>query len=198
MEYGAYDEMQCWRHFRDGDREAFAALYRRHIVSLLAYGVRLCPDRDLLKDQIQELFVELWHSRKNLSPTRSVKFYLLRALRYKLIRLEKSHYARRKNTGAGIDLDALLEDSVEANMIENETHASQEATLREAIKTLSLRQQEAIQLRYYQGLSHDEIAELMDLNYQSVSNLLHRALQRLKNMVKSPVFHLLPLLLLLQ
>jgi len=189
MEKRPDDEMQQWLHFKNGDREAFAAVYRQHSLALIAYGLRLCPDRHLLKDQIQELFVELWHSRKNLALAGSVRFYLLRALRYKLLRLEKSRALRQHPMT--IDIDTLLQESIETSIIENEIHSSQVASLREAIRTLSLRQQEVIQLRYYQGLSHEQIAALMDLNYQSVSNLLHRALQRLKDLVKMPALYLL-------
>jgi RNA polymerase sigma factor (sigma-70 family) len=184
MEMMSEAEQQRWSQFKEGDREAFAAIYQQHILQLIAYGLRLCPDRDLLKDQIQELFVELWNSRKNLAPARSVKFYLFKALRYKLIRLEKNRYLSRQSARIATSLDNLLENSVETSIIENESRENQVASLRHAIKTLSLRQQEAIQLRYYQGFTHDQIAELMDLNYQSVSNLLQRALTRLKDSFK--------------
>jgi RNA polymerase sigma factor (sigma-70 family) len=184
-------EMQRWSQFREGDREAFAVIYQDHILQLITFGLRLCPDKDLLKDQIQELFVELWHSRKGLAPIRSVKFYLFKALRYKLIRLEKNRYLSRQSARIAFRLDNPLEDPIETSIIENESRASQAASLRQAIKSLSHRQQEAIQLRYFQGFTHDQIAELMDLNYQSVSNLLHRALSRLKEVYKTPVPQLL-------
>jgi RNA polymerase sigma-70 factor (ECF subfamily) len=180
MEPRPEEEMQCWLQFKEGDRNAFAAIYQQHILSLIAYGLRLCPDRHLLKDQIQELFVELWHSRRNLAPTGNVKFYLFKALRYKLIRLEKNRLLHDRTAQVAMHSESLFEDPIETSIIENEIHASQVASLREAIKTLPLRQQEIIQLRYYQGFTHDQIADLMDLNYQSVSNLLHRALLRLK------------------
>jgi RNA polymerase sigma factor (sigma-70 family) len=196
MEMMSEVDMQRWSQFKEGDREAFAAIYQQHILHLITYGLRLCPDQDLLKDAIQELFVELWHSRKNLAPARSVKFYLFKALRYKLVRLEKNRYLSQQSTRFALSLDNPLEDPIETSIIENESRASQVASLRQAIKSLSLRQQEAIQLRYYQGFTHDQIAELMDLNYQSVSNLLHRALTRLKEVFKTPVFPLLPPVLL--
>ncbi|HEV3413036.1 MAG TPA: sigma-70 family RNA polymerase sigma factor [Puia sp.] len=186
-------DMQRWSQFKDGDREAFAAIYQQHILQLITYGFRLCADQDLLKDQIQELFVELWQSRKNLAPTRSVKFYLFKALRYKLIRLERNRYLSQQSARIALTLDNPLQEAIETSIIENESRTSRITSMREAIKTLSLRQQEAIQLRYYQGFTHDQIAELMDLNYQSVSNLLHRALSRLKEVYKIPA---MPLLLL--
>jgi RNA polymerase sigma factor (sigma-70 family) len=184
-------DMQRWSQFKDGDREAFAAIYQQHILQLITYGFRLCADQDLLKDQIQELFVELWQSRKNLAPTRSVKFYLFKALRYKLIRLERNRYLSQQSARIALTLDNPLQEPIETSIIENESRTSRITSMREAIKTLSLRQQEAIQLRYYQGFTHDQIAELMDLNYQSVSNLLHRALSRLKEVYKIPATPLL-------
>jgi RNA polymerase sigma-70 factor (ECF subfamily) len=187
MEMMSEADMQRWSQFKQGDREAFAAIYQQHILHLITYGLRLCADQDLLKDQIQELFVELWHSRKNLAPTRSVKFYLFKALRYKLIRLEKNRYLSQQSARIALSFDNPLQDPIETSIIENESRASRVASLRLAIKSLSLRQQEAIQLRYFQGFTHDQIAELMDLNYQSVSNLLHRALFRLKEVFKTPI-----------
>src|ERR1700685_3446958 len=90
-------EQLRWSQFKEGDRDAFSAIYQQHICQLITYGLKLCPDEDLLKDQIQELFVELWHSRNNLAPVRSVKFYLFKALRYKLIRLEKVRYLSQQS-----------------------------------------------------------------------------------------------------
>lgn len=221
------DEVLLWLQFKNGDRDAFAALYQKFIIPLIAYGTRLCPDRELLKDQIQELFVELWNSRENLSvpgvipspgtstatttsgalgPTKAagpsrptargsaqgagtIRFYLLKALRYKLIRLEKHRHTRaRVDELNGQFIDTLIESSIETSIIEKEAHESWRTLLRDALSHLTLRQQEIIQLRFYQGFTHEQIAELMDVNYQSVSNLLHKALSRLKEKIKMPVF----------
>jgi len=189
------EEVELWLQLKSGDREAFAALYRMHSIPLIAYGIRLCPDRDILKDQIQELFVELWNSRENLSPTDSVKFYLFRALRNKLIRQEKNYHSRNAMIKWVAAADgALLEQPVESAIVEREMHESHMAVLREALKELTLRQQEVIQLRFYQGFSNQEIADLMNMNYQSVSNLLYKALSRLKELIRIPVFMSLLLL----
>jgi RNA polymerase sigma factor (sigma-70 family) len=183
MEGRSNQDILLWLQFKEGSREAFAAIYERHGASLIAYGLRICPDREKLKDQVQELFVELWHSRKNLARTDNVKFYLFKALRYKLIRAEKAmiRHSVVHNT-AGIDT-FLSEDPVEKTIIEREFQESQTAMLKRAIRTLSIRQQEAIHLRYYQGFSNEQIAQLMALNYQSVSNIIYKALGRMKEVV---------------
>jgi len=188
MQLSHDDEALLWRKFKNDDKDAFAMLYQKHIVPLIAYGSRLCPDQDQLKDQIQELFVDLWNSRKSLADTDSVRFYLLKALRYKLVRAEKS---RQLVTGIRQleenNESMLSEDPIEASIVEKEIHESFQALLRTALGHLTLRQQEVIQLHFYQGLTHQQIARLMDVNYQSVSNLLYNALCRLKEQMKVPV-----------
>jgi RNA polymerase sigma factor (sigma-70 family) len=187
-------DILLWLQFKEGSREAFAAIYEQHAAALIAYGLRLCPDQDVLKDQIQELFVELWYSRNNVVATDNIKFYLFKALRYKLIRAEKARISRHSKARAtAISTGHFLQDPVETAIIEREFQQSQTAMLRKAIGALSLRQQEAIQLRYFQGFTHEEIAALMDLNYQSVSNILYKAVTRLKEIVRSPVVFLLAL-----
>lgn len=190
------DEALLWRKFKNGDKDAFATLYQKHIIPLIAYGSKLCPDRHQLKDQIQELFVELWNSRENLSDTDSVKFYLFRALRYKLMRLAKSRYQQAHIMRIeAFPNEPQMEGSIETIIIEKEIQASNTALLKEAISHLTTRQQEIIQLRFYQGFSNAQIAELMQMNQQSVSNLLYRALCSLKEKISIPVFMTLLLLL---
>lgn len=192
------EEALLWTQFKNGDREAFAMLYRKHILSLIAYGTRLCPDRHTLKDQIQELFVELWNSRENLSHTDAVKFYLFRALRYKLVRQAKTrhHHAAADRVNAWLN-EPRQESSIETSIVEREIQSSYTALLKDAISHLTARQQEIIQLRFYQGFSHEQIAELLNINHQSVSNLLYRALCSLKEKISIPAFAIAPFLALL-
>lgn len=182
------EESLLWKEFKKGDREAFALLYQKHIIPLIAYGSKICSDRDLLKDQIQELFIELWNSRRNLADTDSVRYYLLKALRYKLIRQEKRHHSQENALQINdLQIDGEIEAPIETAIMEKEILESYRSLLKKALGHLTQRQQEIIQLRYYQGLTHEQIAKLMDMNYQSVSNLLHKALFRLKEQMKIPV-----------
>jgi len=179
-----------WLHFKSGNKNAFSELYQLHIESLIAYGTKLCDDEELLKDNIQDLFIELWNSRENLVDVDCVKFYLFKALRYKLIRSEKIRHSQSvfsKNFSETARYNRF-EQSVESEMIEKELLDSQISSLQKAIKSLTKRQQESIQLRFYQGFTNDQIAELMGMSYQSVSNLIYTALCRIKKNLKAPVF----------
>jgi len=185
MRKATHENTLTWVRFKSGDKEAFASVYQEHIHPLIAYGCRLCPDREILKDTIQELFVELWHSRDRLSLTDCVKFYLFKALRYKLLRLEKRR--RDQDRTASYVADHLyrhFDNSIETTLIEKEEFDSNTSLMQNAIRRLTNRQQEVIQLRYYQGFTNEQIALLMDVHYQSVGNLLHAALGRLKESIK--------------
>ncbi len=141
-----YDEV--WRSFKNGDKSAFEKLYRIHAPSLLNYGYKISSNRVLIEDSIQDLFIELWQNRERVSETTSVKFYLFKALRYKVNRNLKidgllnlqdieDHY------------NDLASPSHEAKLIGLEVQSLQMENLRALISQLPKRQQEAINLRYY-------------------------------------------------
>jgi RNA polymerase sigma factor (sigma-70 family) len=183
------NDCNLWSQFKNGDKNAFASLYKLHSIDLICYGSKICSDPEILKDAIQDLFVELWYSRKNLTLVDSVRFYLLKALRYKLIRSEKKRQQHDPLlTISSLNSFGRFEIPVETAIIDKEIRDSQVHVLRKAIKSLSKRQQEVIQLRFYQGLTNELIAQLMHMNYQSVSNLLYNALCRIKNNLKTTVF----------
>jgi RNA polymerase sigma factor (sigma-70 family) len=191
MEKDNQDHTALWLQFKNGNKDAFAELYHSHIKPLIAYGAKLCADQEVLKDNIQDLFIELWNGRENLADADCVKFYLFKALRYKLIRAEKMRQSQNtfsKNLSPGENGHNPFVAPVESLIIDKETLDSQISMLRKAVAALTKRQQEAIQLRFYQGFSNEEIAELMEMNYQSVSNLLYSALCRIKKNLKAPVF----------
>lgn len=172
-------DMLLWNAFREGNREAYADIYNLYIEDLLSYGYRVTSNRQLIKDSIQDLFLHLWLHRENLSETDSIKFYLFRSLRNRILRnIEKSDILPQ--TAEKI-LENIIEDfSFEQELMAHETETEQIVRLQKAINKLSKRQQEVIQLRYHNDFSLEEIENLMQLNNQSVRNLLHRAISQLR------------------
>jgi len=170
---------ETWQAFRKGSKEAFAKIYRDEVRGLVNYGYKVTSDRRLIEDSIQDLFVELWQSRARLSETTSVRFYLFKALRYKIIRnSNKLTEERLLNTESAAD--DLYEVSHENYLIGLEVQSLQMANLRELIVNLPRRQQEAINLRYYHNFSNEEIAQIMGVNYQSACKFIYSALKTLK------------------
>lgn len=73
-----------WQYFKAGSREAFEKIYRTHIRGHLNYGYKVTSDKRLIEDSVQDMFFELWNHRSGLSDIMSIRFYLFKALRYKI------------------------------------------------------------------------------------------------------------------
>jgi len=177
-------DRDLWKKFRDGDRHAFALIYKIHISELLSYGYRVTSNQQLIKDSIHDLFLHIWLHKEHLSDTTSIKFYLFRSLRNRILQnLESS--PELSGTFTDFTLETVLSDiSWEDELIREETHTGQLVKLREAIERLPKRQQEAIQLRYFHSFGLDEISSVMEMNNQSVRNLLHRAITHLRGLLE--------------
>lgn len=172
-------DLKLWQLFKSGDKEAFSNIYKENIDDLLSYGYRITSDRQLIRDSIQDLFLNLWQTRLNLSDTDSIRFYLYRSLRNKILEdIKKNNHTKIDSTNLFEDIIGAL--SIEDDLIETEKLSEQLLRLKRAIQQLPKRQQEIIQLRYYHDFSFDEIAEMMQINNQSVRNLLHRAIIELR------------------
>lgn len=166
-----------WEAFRDGDEKAFSSIFNSYVQELYKYGVRFSEDSELVKDAIQELFIKLYNNRSNLGSTDNIRFYLFKALKRRLI----DELSQSTNT---ISLSTLslpfdLEHSADDEEEEWETVVKKKK-LKSALSQLSSRQREAIYLRYEAEMSLEEIAELLDMNYQSARNLIHRGIDKLR------------------
>lgn len=76
-----------WHSFLDGDDKSFVLIYQRHIDRLLFYGYKLCFDKELVHDCIQEIFIGLFLKRNKLGVNiENLKAYLFVALRNSLIK----------------------------------------------------------------------------------------------------------------
>jgi RNA polymerase sigma-70 factor (ECF subfamily) len=179
----ADQNIRLWESFRKGDKEAFATLFRENYSTLYKFGNKFTADTELLEDCIQELFVELWQA-KSRTPVISVKAYLLKSLKYKLLK------AFRKN-GKVLPLydngDVPFELSHETFLISQQEDQEKKKKVIEALGRLSHRQKEIIYLKYYQNLSYEEVSEIMNINYQAARNLLYQAIKSLKNMLAGPL-----------
>ncbi len=175
-------DYEIWQRFKKGDEKAFSYLFDVYHLQLFEYGRRFTMDENLVKDSIQDLFFELARKREKLSSTDNILFYLLKALRLRIfVNLRKN-----KSGGSGINEDLLQEFyltySTDVDLAEKELKLDR---LAESINQLPARQKETIYLKFYKNLSNREIAEIMQLNYQSVGNNIQKAIHKLKILLDS-------------
>jgi RNA polymerase sigma factor (sigma-70 family) len=175
------NEIELWDEFRGGSQEAFSKLYQHFINPLYAYSVGITSDKDLIKDCLHDLFVELWKNHVNLGPTTSVKFYLMASIKRKLIRHIDGNLKSFNNHV--IYTRDFVEDlpSQESVLIHHEVQVDMHIKVANSLHLLSKRQREAIQLKFYKNLDTDQISEQMNINAQSVYNLIFGALRVMKD-----------------
>lgn len=178
-----------WRSLCQGDREALDHLFRCFYGPLLDYGIKIHSDRELVKDSIQELFLRLWKKHSTIGEAKSVEVYLLLSLRRILLRKVKSRTMQSMRNKQYLDHVFATSFSMEELLIHDELQQIKKKRLTEAINSLNSRQKESLFLRYYHGLTNQEIAEVMDINHQSVRNNLSRALQSLRSIVQSTALY---------
>jgi len=177
-------EQTLWKDMISGNKKSFEDLYKQYFQALINYGFRITKNENLIEDAVQELFISIWNNRTNLSEVNEVKFYLFRSLKNRILRqLEKDVFD--KSEDVDVYLDFLISISEEQKKIDSEQFDANLDTLQRAIAHLPIRQQEVINLKYYHDFTLDEIAKLMDVNKQSVSNLLFRSYAILRKLLKN-------------
>ena len=177
-------EQTLWKDMISGNKKSFEDLYNQYFQALINYGFRITKNENLIEDAVQELFISIWNNRTNLSEVNEVKFYLFRSLKNRILRqLEKDVFD--KSEDVDVYLDFLISISEEQKKIDSEQFDANLETLQRAIAHLPIRQQEVINLKYYHDFTLDEIAKLMDVNKQSVSNLLFRSYAILRKLLKN-------------
>ncbi len=169
-----------WELCLTGNRAAFKEIYCRFYSLLYGYGSKLVSDQDMVKDCIQEVFIKLIQNHSSLSSTQSVRGYLMKALRNKLYdTLEKE----RPTDDISLYEETFIADELFPLLsFDDSAEDCRAKRLMEVFCELSPRQQEIVYLYYVNELRHEEIAELMGINYQSSKNLLFRALSKLREL----------------
>lgn len=169
-------EETLWNALKVGDKAAFGQLYELHYRSLYDYGYRLMADRAQVEDAIQDLFIQLWRTRQNLSEVQHVKFYLFRALRRDIAR-----FSEKRKHFQHMDVEQLFSDDPAQYYFEREEQEKMLThKLMRMLRQLPERQLEVITLRFFENFKTEEIAAIMGISEKSVRNTLYKALTQLR------------------
>lgn len=176
--FSSLQDKDVWQQFRSGSEEAYSFIYEKYVPLLYSYGCRIHADEEVVKDCLQDLFVNLWLTRQNLGTTDSIKFYLFRSLRREIARKVNSSLSFTPESNYAFA--ARTENSFEDQWIALEENQLQRKEIDSALTYLSDRQREAIYLRFYQNIDFDEIASIMGITPRAVYKLIYRAVDILK------------------
>lgn len=173
-----YSDQIIWENFLCGDDEAYTYIYREYSQALYAYGMHFTSDKGLVEDCIQDVFIKIFQNRRHLQSTDNIKLYLFIALKNKLFNIFRKDikYSQIDSLEPVFAAEYTIEDEI----IENEREQFLNEKMIRMLEVLSPRQKEIIYYRFVEGLSYEEICQIMDMNYQSTQNLIQRSLKKLR------------------
>lgn len=191
VEETSHTDADCWAGLKNDDPQALGHLYDAYVDKLFLAAMRLTDDRELAKDALQEVFIEVWTYRKSINEIRNTNAYLTKILRNILFRKFKV------NTHLSLVMAPPTLPSPDQNaeelIISSDTDKEKQTRLQNAVSVLTKRQKQILELRFYEGMSYEQIAKKLGMNYQSVNNLAFRTFRRLRNVISTLiVFLVLP------
>jgi RNA polymerase sigma factor (sigma-70 family) len=177
------EDVLLWDSLRKGNEIAFSTLYKKYVQPLFNYGMHIHPNRDLIKDCIQELFIKIWEKRDSFGSIEKVNFYLFRS--FKNLLFHKIETSSKKSPLTQDLIDQMAPELPVENLhIDSEMVDQRIIRLKKAVLLLTDRQREVILLRFFQGFEINEIAEIMNLSVPSVHNLLSLTIKALRGKIK--------------
>lgn len=182
---GPGDENQLWGRLCKGDRVAFDAIYHQYFPQLFQYCIRFTPDRDLIKDVLQDFFFDLFCKPPQPSSIQHLKSYLLVAVRRKLIKILSKETAQYQSLDDQEDsYEFHLQLAVDHDLVAREQDSLRSTAMQRLIDTLTPRQREAVYLYFYENVSYEQIAVIMSLKeVKYARTLVYRALDEMRAIV---------------
>jgi RNA polymerase sigma factor (sigma-70 family) len=172
-----------------GDRNAFLALYTSHYQALFSYGITLTSNKELIKDCLQGLFLEIWHKQSHLDKEiKNVRAYLFTWLRRKIFH-ESAILSGKTCSDEMIKSFATTEMCYEELLIAFQQSEEKKELLRSALRDLTKQQLEMIRLKFFENLSYSEMAELTSLTPRTIYNLIYQAIRHLRKHMKVASHH---------
>lgn len=161
--------------------KAYEYLYNTTIVRLSILAVSILKNEEQAKDLLQEFFSDLWEHRLYENVNVSLKAYLYYTVRNRAFRFKKV------NKGFNLVIESMGdgEPSETPQYFENEELGS---AINAAMDKLSPMPYKTFKMHYIEELSHQQIAEILGISKQTVSNHIHKALTDLRSHLKKNAF----------
>jgi RNA polymerase sigma-70 factor (ECF subfamily) len=168
---------------RCGDRRAFRALYDRFAPEVLALCERILHHRADAEDAVADVFWEVWQRRDRYDASRGgARPYLMTLARSRAIDRLRSQAARpeARNEGARRTPEQNELTGTMASPEDSAAYAELKVRVAAALAELDARQREAMELAYYEGLSHQQIAERLTAPLGTVKTHIRKGLAKLR------------------
>lgn len=167
---------------RSGDTAAMQELYQTYYQYLFGAGFSLCLDRELTKDCIHDLFLNIWVRRERIPQVSSVGAYLRICIRRKIIDLLKKEQLLEQHVSSE---EYEKQFSYEDVIIAFQTEVETKHKLEKALSQLTKKQKEVIRLRFFENKNFEEIACLLNSEPRTIYNHMYEAMKQLRYYITS-------------
>jgi len=165
---------------KSGQKSAFEVLYRRHRDLVFGFAVRYLNNRALGRDVTQDVFLSLWAERDRYQPRGKFRSYLFSIMLHRCQYIARQHASDLAKTVQAAQ--ATVSDEVGEWSLEELLEKERNRAVREKLANLPPKFREVMILRYVNGLSLQEIAEIKAIPLGTVKARVFRGLKRLHGM----------------
>ena len=175
-------DREIWALFCNGEEDAFIYVYNKYFSLLFGFGCQFTKDKELVKDCIQEMFIYMRQKRRKNTQIDAIKFYLFVSLRNRITKYLKKNKPFSFITGLQLPEHAFgFENAQDVQIINKQLDEEQSKKLLNALNKLTVKQREAVTYFFYDGLSYEQVAVLMNLKAAKYARkLIYRSLNSLR------------------
>ena len=163
---------------REGDEGAFDSVFREHYAPLVRTAEAMLHRRDVAEEIVQDVLLALWQRRATLVVEDSLRGYLFRATRNRVLN-HLRHAAIERKAEPELASAEAPDAAAPAALV----HEEIDAALRRAVSTLPPRCREVFELSRVHGLRYAEIATTLDISVKTVEAQMGKALRTLRELL---------------
>jgi RNA polymerase sigma-70 factor (ECF subfamily) len=175
--------VELLRRVAQGDQRAFATLYGRLAPALYGMALRMMNDPQEAEDVLQEGFTYLWRKAAAFDPARSSAFaWAVLIVRHKAIdrlRVRQRDQRRRETMTEASELEAPIDE----RSAQEPAWRERSAQVRAALEQLAPEQRAALELAFFGGLTHEQVAERLGAPLGTVKARIRRGLLKMREVM---------------
>ena len=168
------DDTELNNRFRLGDETAVRTIYQRYGGAMFAVAISMLRDRELAAECVQQAFVRAWRASRSFDPERELRPWLSTITRRVAVDIYRRELRTRSEPHADVD------DSVMPIAFERTWEAFE---VRAALDQLPADEREVVRLAHFEGLTHSEIADKLQVPVGTVKSRSFRAHRRLAELL---------------
>ena len=163
----------------DGNPDAFEVVYDRHGTAAFSLAYRIAGDRAVAEDITQDAFMSIWRSRLRFDPDRgSARTWVLGIVHNRAIDALRRNAGHQTHRASADGIEERLEapERTDAEVVRRD----EAVEVRAAIQELPGDQQQVVDLAYFGGFTHSQIADMLDTPVGTVKGRMRLGLEKLR------------------